>query len=225
MQENTQAPEPIVKHHPDKIDIHSIFPTIQGEGPFAGTPATFVRLAGCNLQCPFCDTEYTKGRYKTPVSGILSKVIKYGHKLVVITGGEPFRQDISLLVTELHRHDFTPQIETNGTIKPKDFPYGIAVIVCSPKGTSIHPLLADQIHAYKYVLQHGHVAEDGLPSSVLNNGKLVARPKNDHQQIFVQPMDEQDEEKNKLHMQAAVQSAIKHNYRLCIQLHKIIGVE
>ena len=59
MQRNTQPAEKQVKSSGLILAINSIFYTIQGEGPFAGSPAVFVRLAGCNLQCPMCDTEYT----------------------------------------------------------------------------------------------------------------------------------------------------------------------
>ena len=46
----------------DVLEVHSIFYTLQGEGPFCGSPAIFIRLAGCNLQCPGCDTDYTSKR-------------------------------------------------------------------------------------------------------------------------------------------------------------------
>jgi len=65
---NQQKPEPRAKGDGSILDFHSMFFTIQGEGPFAGHRSIFVRLAGCNLQCPGCDTEYTQGR---SVVGIL----------------------------------------------------------------------------------------------------------------------------------------------------------
>ena len=54
MKTNTQEPEKIDRDR--HLDVHSIFHTIQGEGPYCGHPAVFIRLAGCNLQCPGCDT-------------------------------------------------------------------------------------------------------------------------------------------------------------------------
>ena len=56
---NSQAIEKSAHYTTRSYDVHSIFPTIQGEGPFVGQPAIFIRLAGCNLQCPACDTDYT----------------------------------------------------------------------------------------------------------------------------------------------------------------------
>ena len=78
------------------LDVHSIFPTIQGEGPFVGQPAIFIRLAGCNLQCPLCDTEYTEGRIRLSVPVIFDAVqehIRLFAPLIVITGGEPDKHD------------------------------------------------------------------------------------------------------------------------------------
>ncbi|MEG7364337.1 7-carboxy-7-deazaguanine synthase QueE, partial [Pseudomonas citronellolis] len=96
---NLQPIEKRTKSADGLLSLHSIFHTIQGEGPFCGTPSVFVRLAGCNLQCPACDTDYTQGRRAASVQEILDKVQEYQSSgLVVITGGEPFRQDITRLL-------------------------------------------------------------------------------------------------------------------------------
>jgi len=140
----------------------------EGEGPFAGTPAIFVRLAGCNLQCPGCDTDYTSQRLKMSPIGALSLIETFkGYSLIVITGGEPFRQNLGPLVSELRHANYQVQIETNGTIYDNNFLYDLATIVCSPKTASIHKNMHSVIDAYKYVLQAGHISkEDGLPESV-----------------------------------------------------------
>src|SRR5262245_19999182 len=104
------------------LQVHSIFNTIQAEGPFCGTPASFVRLAVCALQCPACDTDYTSFRANMQTSLILEEIQRFrSHGLVVITGGEPFRQDLGPLIDKLVKAGYYVQIETNGSLPPPDF--------------------------------------------------------------------------------------------------------
>lgn len=202
--------------------------TIQGEGPFVGMPAAFIRLAGCNLQCPLCDTDYTTNRITISVGTIVNTVClvqKLG-RLVVITGGEPFRQDIAPLIRELLSKEYIVQIETNGTLYRDDLPYDKIHIVCSPKSPVINGQLRPHIKALKYVVQAGHIdAGDGLPTSVLGMKCRAARPAGFNlSDIYVQPADEGDPEKNKSNTLAAIQSCLKFGYRFCLQVHKIIGL-
>ena len=105
------------------LDIVEIFPTLQGEGPFSGWPAVFVRLGGCNLACEFCDTEF-ENYQNFSVEKIIEEVVKLAkndenevvRKLVVITGGEPLRQPVESFCEELTRLGFLVQFETNGII-------------------------------------------------------------------------------------------------------------
>jgi 7-carboxy-7-deazaguanine synthase len=214
------------------VYIHSIWHTIQGEGPFAGCPAIFVRVAGCNLQCPLCDTDYTSQRKGMLPSEIIRAVREASPipTLVVLSGGEPFRQDIAPLCSAIIDHGLAVQIETNGSLYLPHMPYGnpLLTIVCSPKTTKVHPRLAPHIRSWKYVLAAGEVAADGLPMSCLGGKFPPARPTADnweYDQIYVQPLDEQDGEKNKEHMVEAVRSCMQHGYRLCLQMHKIVGLK
>ena len=59
----------------NSLEVVDLWQTIQGEGPFAGMRAIFIRLAGCNLQCPFCDTDYTSKRETLEVRMIYQKAI------------------------------------------------------------------------------------------------------------------------------------------------------
>src|SRR5437899_12151480 len=77
------------------VEVHHIFKTIQGEGPYVGTPAIFIRLAGCNLQCPHCDTDYTSQRKRMTPNEVFDEVSRLAGniiKLVVVSVGEPLRQ-------------------------------------------------------------------------------------------------------------------------------------
>ncbi len=232
---NQQAPESRSKENDMYLDVHSVFSTIQGEGPFCGQPAVFVRLAGCNLQCPGCDTDYTVGRSLYHIVDIMrlieSRKMESGNStsLVVITGGEPFRQQINPFIEQLLSRGYLVQIETNGSMPlPKNFSQ-LPVIVCSPKTSKIHPSVLYRANAFKYVLKACCVnVEDGLPLQALDHQAtpFIARPpKGFKGKIYLQPMDEQDEDLNHSNIQAVVQSCMKHGYTLQLQVHKYIGVE
>jgi len=119
--------------------IAEIFDSLQGEGPAMGRPATFVRLAGCNLRCEGCDTELGQWQELTPLA-ISEKVI--GNR-VIITGGEPTLQmpELSDLIMLLHRSGKEIHIETNGTnLISEDVLKMIHCAVVSPKrGSDFHP--------------------------------------------------------------------------------------
>ena len=125
----------------------AIFHTLQGEGPYAGTPAVFVRTALCNLSCTWCDTPYTwdwsrypKAQYVRALSldTVSAAVNAYAPRHVVLTGGEPLLQQAALthLIRALSTHP-TIEIETNGTQQPK-------------------PALDAVVHAYNVSLKLPH---------------------------------------------------------------------
>lgn len=232
MQRNTQPVEKQVKSDGSELAVNSIFYTIQGEGPFAGSPSVFVRLAGCNLQCPMCDTEYTNRNLifvRQIVSEVASKM--FAGRLVVITGGEPFRQNIRDLVIALLGRGFLVQIETNGTLYQElPFEHPNLTIVCSPKAGAINKKLAPSIKALKYVATAKSLenSPDGLPTNALEhpNGGMLARPPQGFTgDVYLQPVDEQNLEHNHANHRAVVRSCMKHGHRLCLQVHKIIGVD
>lgn len=211
------------------LDVHSIFHTIQGEGPFTGRPAVFIRLAGCNLQCPACDTDYTSYRKMVDVNILVSEVKLLAspmRAIVVITGGEPFRQNLSLLVRRLYDSGYTIQIETNGTTAPEDFPYALVHVVCSPKAGKVAKPLQPHIEAYKYVIAAGEVdPRDGLPLRALD-GVKPARPHPEFAGVvYVNPQDDKDLIHNSANTRAAIDSAMQHGYTFGLQVHKLINME
>lgn len=232
---NTQKPELNVRRSNGSVEVHSIFATFQGEGPYAGKPAVFIRLAGCNLQCPFCDTDYTSTRELMSPETILATVRRLrstGAELVVITGGEPFRQSLGELVTVLDSATYTVQIETNGTIFDELFPFSLATIVCSPKGKRIHPGLLPFIEAIKLVVSHRDIDEDGrsyraegLPRQHLGYAHQLNLSDEECAEVYIQPLDEQDEELNKANVRAAIRLCDDYpGRRLCLQLHKLLDL-
>lgn len=225
---NMQKEEHLV-HDPTHIEIvGDPWLTIQGEGPYVGSPAVFIRTAGCNLSCPYCDSDYTSNRHKiTPalLADQVKSLLHYG--LVVITGGEPLRQAIiGDLIQRLIDMEYLVQIETNGMLFQESVPWDNVTTVCSPKTRIIHPQLRENIDALKYIVEAGQVDQrDGLPISTLGNTLGVARPwQGCSAEIYVQPMDEDNPARNKENIEAAVQSCLKFGYRLSVQIHKIIGV-
>jgi len=212
-----------------RLDLKEIFYTLQGEGPFAGQSAVFIRLAGCNLQCPGCDTDYTTDSMVVDAYDVVRRVqdIAAPHcRLVVITGGEPFRQDLKLLVRLLYGQNFTVQIETNGTFPCPGSIRKLTTIVVSPKTPVISITHPD---AFKYVASADDIdPEDGLPRIALQHGtKRLARPPSGYQYrglVYLQPADEQDPEKNAKNQEAVVQACLRYGHRLCLQTHKIVGL-
>jgi 7-carboxy-7-deazaguanine synthase len=95
-----------------------IYKSVQGESSFAGRPCIFVRLAGCNLRCSWCDSEYTfKGGYKLTEDEVVAEVAKLAPvRLVEFTGGEPMLQERELipLMTRLLASGYELMIETSG---------------------------------------------------------------------------------------------------------------
>jgi 7-carboxy-7-deazaguanine synthase len=264
---NMQRPEGRVTEQSGQVlDVHSIFFTIQGEGPFCGTPAVFIRLAGCNLMCDMCDTDYTTNRYTAQPFDVARRAVEAPNYsecaaydpsmdpseltyslwqgLVVITGGEPFRQPAALanLVRELISRGCYVQIETNGTLPPprSEF-YETDVskrrgcyIVVSPKTATVHSAIAELACAYKYVLDADSVDADGLPKYVLRlplgKQSRVARPNQEFthvwkRPVYLQPMDVQNLKENERHVQACIKSCMKHGYILQLQVHKILKME
>ena len=237
MQINKQAPLPISRDAKGYLAVHSMFNTIQGEGPFAGYAALFVRLVGCNLQCPGCDTEYTNSVTLFSPDELLRTVRMLAPEegLIVITGGEPFRQNLSPAVSALLYAGFDVQIESNGVLYPgNDFPWDHErlTVVISPKTGRIHPKTSTMASAYKYVLKAGDIADDGLPVSALNhplgNFPHVARPPIGWEgPIYIQPMDEQDEELNAANARAVASTVMNNrdrHYIMGVQMHKLTGL-
>lgn len=202
--------------------ITEVFETIQGEGIFSGRPALFIRLAGCNLRCFYCDTEYGVNSAREIFELVaLFKEAKAG--LVVITGGEPFRQNIVPLVEALHAAGAVVQIETNGTLTLPNFPWEKAVIVCSPKTGKIHPDIERHASIFRYTIRDGETSGvDGLPeasTAIEGKDKTIFRARRD---IWVSPCDDHDYGLNQDNLSETINIARKFDYRLSLQIHKIL---
>jgi organic radical activating enzyme len=95
--------------------IAETFYSIQGEGFYAGTAAYFIRLAGCNLSCPWCDTDHRETERRTAQELSIRAGDSCDARLAVLTGGEPLLHNLFPLIDSLRYRGFKVAIETNGT--------------------------------------------------------------------------------------------------------------
>ena len=110
--------------------IVEIFHSVQGEGYHTGTPSIFIRFGGCNLQCSWCDTDFSKWD-RMSITEIMTVLEQWTTRRIIYTGGEPAMQKLRPLSNELHSRGYNIAIETNGTIELKE---GLVDWICvSPK--------------------------------------------------------------------------------------------
>ena len=104
--------------------IIEIFPSIQGESTLQGLPTVFVRLAGCNLDCTYCDTRYARdGGSEQTTDEIVAEVRSHGLHHACITGGEPLlAPELPLLAQLLNDAGLVVSVETNGSIDASAMP-------------------------------------------------------------------------------------------------------
>ena len=163
----------------NSLKVTSVFLTLQGEGPYSGRPAVFIRLSHCNLACSFCDTYFDDGEFYT-VNELRIMVHKKINDFyipkgkddipvgIVITGGEPMLQQevLTSFVNEMSEDniDFI-QIETNGTVEPTDdfIDTGITIVV-SPKCVEKNGKEVSYIKPSKNLLNYSHCLKFVLTS-------------------------------------------------------------
>lgn len=192
------------------MKVNEIFYSLQGEGYHSGTPAVFVRFSGCNLRCPFCDTQHEEG-IEMSETEIVEAVKTYPASLVVVTGGEPAMQLTEGLVDALHAAGKYVSVETNGTLP---LPKNVDWITLSPKdswvGSQAAPVLsrADEL---KLLFDGRHEPSQYSHIAVAHR--------------FLQPCDMGNDARNAEIMQATVDFVKKNPaWRLSLQIHKILKI-
>ena len=112
--------------------LNEVFASLQGEGRNTGRPVTFIRFAGCNLSCPWCDTDHAE-KFCMTLPDLVKRVEELGVPSVVMTGGEPTVQTgLDELLSELKAKKYWIALETNGVIAPSR-PDLFDYIAVSPK--------------------------------------------------------------------------------------------
>ena len=217
----------------------SPFYTIQGEGPYMGHPAVFLRLHGCNLRCWFCDTQFSDEDDPDIDQELLGSQVAslMNHNkcdLLVITGGEPARWHLGALLHSIRQNVCLPtiQIETAGTIW-KPWMKTVDIIV-SPKTPKIHPEVDKHAKAFKYIVGSDvYVTSEGqFRANTQEKRSLYQLDLPDHlaypsivtTPIYVSPCDEYDPAVNKLNQQHVAEIAMKFGYRVSLQMHKILDL-
>lgn len=224
------------------VQVHEIFFTVQGEGPFSGERAVFIRLTGCCLRCWWCDTEWDdEGDPRRPVLEIASAAVDAfedvsrsgAPKLAVITGGEPTNWRLTPLCQALHDAGFERvQVETAGVRWDVAFELPFVNVVVSPKTPNIETRLLyrhDRVW-FKYPLAAEDVsAEDGLPvtNTQQRDGRVrpLARPdwlNETPERVFVTPLEIGDPEADARNRCAVGAVAMAYGYTAQLQIHKTL---
>lgn len=113
-------------------DLVEIFESLQGEGRNSGRPCVFIRFAGCNLACPWCDTDRAR-HFSLSLPDLVKEVGAFRAKSVILTGGEPtLVREMPELVAALKAKGLWVAVETNGTNEPDWFGF-LDYVACSPK--------------------------------------------------------------------------------------------
>ena len=216
--------------------VNEIFYTLQGEGAHSGIPSVFVRFSGCNLRCPWCDTDFADHTDMTAEQIVAEAQALYDipnerRKMLVLTGGEPSLQVDKPLLDALHAAGFYICIETNGT---RPLPESIDWITCSPKVERLDTRLG-----------HSGEVPTKLALKRVNEVKVVYTGEYDpeiwREQLqaehwLLQPLrftgewlmqsgiDEWQDDRND-NLDDTVRYILTHPFwRLSVQLHKIVGL-
>ena len=211
--------------------VNETFISLQGEGHFTGTPAFFLRLSGCNLRCPFCDTKH-QSFSEMSEEEIVAEASRHLPRHIVITGGEPALQLTQSLVDKLHQAGFFIQIETNGTLP---LPKGIDWVTCSPKALKVlsnsqtlsnSPLKGEKpgkglkIDELK-VLYKG---EGDNPERLLESLPFGGDGRGPR--LYLQPLDTGNEEQNRIILCSCIDYILQHpRWRLSLQTHKLLDIK
>lgn len=192
--------------------VNEIFYSLQGEGRHTGRVAVFVRFSGCNLCCPFCDTEFDAHTQMT-ADDIIRTVSQWGDcGFVVLTGGEPSLQIDDVLIDALHLAGFYVAVETNGT---HTLPAAVDWVTWSPKDLfdkNVPTLSLKKIDEIKVVFDGEHNPE--CYSSISSDAYLS-----------LQPCDTGDDDRNQQIVSQCVDYILSHpHWHLSLQTHKLINI-
>ena len=210
------------------LNVNEIFQSIQGEGAQAGIPAVFLRLQGCNLRCPWCDTKGALdpgGGTVMSRKKVMEQINQHTPNLVVVTGGEPLLQTAGLqvLIHNLDQRKHGWHLETNGTLAPPPVRlFDWITVSPKPPDYCIHPAYLSPgqcINELKIVVTADDTFEriwDYVQNLFLILGKII---------ICLQPVDNDLDIARKITEFLGTIDNPHHQWRLSLQLHKILEVK
>ena len=186
--------------------INEIFYSIAGEGIQVGRPMTFVRLSGCNLRCPFCDTEFDAFEERT-IEEIIAEVRQHPAEWVCVTGGEALLQDLAPLCKALKDAGYHLHIESNGTVSPDPRLFDlIEHWTVSPKKPEIAP-------GFERITELKYVVGEAFQESKVQEDKA--------EWVYLQPESSTPE-----FIRKALDILRRHpRWRLSCRIHKILGLQ
>ncbi len=190
-------------------DLVEVFESMQGEGRNTGRPCVFVRFAGCNLRCPWCDTDVSR-RFSLTLDELVREVSQYRPKSVVLTGGEPtLVGEMPELVAALKGRGYWIAVETNGTCDAPWLQF-VDYVACSPKAEFPERIALARADEVRVVASSEGVA--GFCRDV--RGRIAAAD------YYVSPCERGGE------MDFATAKAVLaglDGWSLSVQLHKLLG--
>jgi 7-carboxy-7-deazaguanine synthase len=156
------------------LPVVEMFHSVQGEGAWSGVNAFFIRLAGCDVGCSWCDTKESWSEHKHPQYSVVDLAIaakKANPRIVVITGGEPLLHDLTFITSSLHAEGLQIQLETSGA---HPFSGDFDWVTCSPKlAMSVHSSVYPHVNELKVVIINSNDLErseqeaDKVPSTAV----------------------------------------------------------
>ena len=203
------------------LKISEIFTSVQGEGLRLGEATLFIRLSGCNLQCPFCDTKYAweKGEQMT-VEQIIGRIkqlrSRFAAEWVCLTGGEPLLQNIENLALRIKVERLKIQVETNGTIY-RALPVDWYTVSPKPEKYQFQPEYKTKAREVKLVVEKNLNFESiqKLREAFPNKTPILLQPESNLEWSMLKAYDL---------LKRAVNTGMK-NIRLSLQLHKIFRLQ
>ncbi|GHT12299.1 7-carboxy-7-deazaguanine synthase [Bacteroidia bacterium] len=192
------------------LQVNEIFYSLQGEGSRQGEASIFIRLTGCNLKCDFCDTDFAEGK-EMQADEILDFIRQFPCLWIVWTGGEPSLQLTDEILLFFKEAGFRQAIESNGH-KPLSALLDYTVV--SPKGNVDY---ARKINSKVNEIRLPVQKDDKIPS-------IAFLPEAEY--YFLSPVFTEEKTSTKANIDYCVEQIKQHpEWRLSLQIHKLIGIE